>query len=354
MNTIFTKIEEQYKLNLPFVAYRKPDSNLVSGFFMKDAAVIYTTDFTEKGFVFAPFNSHENAILFAKDKAAFIVENIVLKDDFTASSFFEKKNSTNKEKYVAIIEKALDTINCNQLKKVVISREEEIQLTNFKVINTFKKLLKKYTNAFVYVWFHPKIGLWFGATPEALLQVSNASFKTMSLAGTQVFTGKKTIVWKSKELEEQQMVTNFIESSLQNISHNLQLDKKETIKAGNLLHLKTNVTGILNTTSNLQQLIKALHPTPAVCGLPREKAKFFILDNEQYERTFYTGFLGEINLQNATNDQVISNLYVNLRCMQVKDNLATIYVGGGITKESNPEKEWLETVFKSKTIKQAL
>ena len=91
-----------------------------------------------------------------------------------------------------------------------------------------------------------------------------------------------------------------------------------------------------------------LHPTPAVCGLPKEEAKQFILDNELYNRDFYTGFLGELNLKGQT------NLYVNLRCMQLKDNRISIYVGGGITADSNAENEWEETVIKAKVMKNAL
>ena len=91
-----------------------------------------------------------------------------------------------------------------------------------------------------------------------------------------------------------------------------------------------------------------MHPTPAVCGLPKEAAKFFILQNEKYDRTYYSGFLGEIN------DDFDTELFVNLRCAKIEKNVAQIYVGGGITKESNPEKEWLETHLKTNTIKSIL
>jgi isochorismate synthase len=142
----------------------------------------------------------------------------------------------------------------------------------------FKHLLQNYKSAFVYVWFHPKVGLWLGATPETLLDIKNSVFTTMSLAGTQVYKNTENVVWKSKELNEQQLVTNFIENQLSTISSTLKIDKTETVKAGILLHLKTKVTGVLNEESTLKTLIRALHPTPAVCGLPREKAKNFILN----------------------------------------------------------------------------
>ena len=92
-----------------------------------------------------------------------------------------------------------------------------------------------------------------------------------------------------------------------------------------------------------------MHPTPAVCGLPREVAKIFIQQNENYKRTFYTGFLGELNIANQK-----SLLFVNLRCMCIEGEIAEVYVGGGITKDSNAKKEWEETIAKSKTMKKVL
>lgn len=112
-----------------------------------------------------------------------------------------------------------------------------------------------------------------------------------------------------------------------------------------------------------------MHPTPAVCGLPKDISKAFILKNENYNREFYTGFLGELNIKerksrnvnrhNIENDAYasvknVSNLYVNLRCMQLVNNHAIVYIGGGITKDSIPEKEWEETVSKSQVIKSIL
>jgi isochorismate synthase len=97
-----------------------------------------------------------------------------------------------------------------------------------------------------------------------------------------------------------------------------------------------------------------LHPTPAVCGLPKENAKQFILENEGYERKFYSGFLGELNLNTILNKVVDSDLFVNLRCMEIERHKVHLYIGCGITKDSNPEKEYIETANKAMTMKQIL
>lgn len=353
MNTLLNKISNHFNNKLPFVVYRKPNKNSVSGFFMKDDSLNYINNFKEKGFVFAPFNSKDKAVLFSLENALFVHEELQIDIEINTKNYFSEENSSE-EKHINIVEKAIEEIKKTDLQKIVISREEQIHLSNFDVLEIYKKLLISYKNAFVYVWFHPKVGLWFGATPETLLYASKSTFKTMSLAGTQVFTNTENPIWKSKELQEQQLVTDFIENQLKNISNNLKIDKRETVKAGNLLHLKTKVAGVLNEKETLEKLIRALHPTPAVCGLPRNKAKKFILRNENYNRSFYTGFLGELNLKRSDSDKESSQLFVNLRCMKIENNIASIFVGGGITKDSNALREWEETVSKALTMKRVL
>jgi len=350
---IFNKITTFYKGDRPFVVYRKPNSASVSGFFMNDETLFFTDDFSESGFVFAPFDSAQKAILFPLEKAEFITEEISLDALITdQKTFFADEAS--KEKHIQLVEKTIEEIKKNDFKKVVVSRVEQVEITDFNLLSVYQKLLQNYKNAFAYVWFHPKVGLWLGATPETLLDIENSVFKTMSLAGTQVYKNTENVVWKSKELNEQQLVTNFIENQLSAISSNLKIDKTETLKAGSLLHLKTKVTGVLNEKSNLKTIIRALHPTPAVCGLPREKARSFILENEYYKRSFYTGFLGEVNIYSSTFNIQASSLFVNLRCMNINKNIASIFVGGGITKDSNAKKEWEETVSKSNVMKRVL
>jgi isochorismate synthase len=358
---IFDKITAFQKNELPFVVYRKPNAQTISGFFMEDDSLAHTVNFSESGFVFAPFNESEKSILFPLEKAEVIFEPLSLEGVFSGEKLFFV-DAASKESHIKVVEKAIHKIKTTVLKKVVISRKERIELVDFNILEVYKKLLQNYKNAFVYVWFHPKVGLWLGATPETLLQIENSAFKTMSLAGTQVHHGDpesnsvqvENVVWKRKELEEQQLVTDFIKDQVKDITMNLKTDKTKTVKAGNLLHLKTKVTGVLAGKSTLKELIRALHPTPAVCGLPRNNARKFIIENEDYTRSFYTGFLGEIHFDSMNLSSKNSSLFVNLRCMEIQDKNAFVYVGGGITKDSDATKEWEETVSKSKTMKKVL
>ena len=350
---ILNKINNFYINNKPFVVYRKPNKINISGFFMDSDELFFTDDFTENGFIFAPFDTSKKAILYPLNISKYIEEQIHLDDSEKLNSIGLNGNKVSKENHINIVEKTIEAIHNSELKKVVISRKEVLTFNSFQLLEVYKKLLKKYENAFVYVWYHPKVGLWLGATPETLLKTEETHFKTMSLAGTRKYNKQSKDTWKSKEIEEQQLVTDFIEEQLNPISKDLKIDKTETIRAGSLLHLRTKIEGELTNEASLNKIIRALHPTPAICGLPRDSAKQFIINNENYDRSFYTGFLGEINLNIERRKK--SSLFVNLRCMEVIDNnTINLYIGGGITKDSNAEKEWEETVSKSETMKNVL
>ncbi|MCK7590562.1 chorismate-binding protein [Subsaxibacter sp. CAU 1640] len=366
----FANIQSQLDSDLPFVAYRKPNETTLKALLQTSDEMYQINGYSESGFVFAPFDSDKDSILIPISKSE------LLQCEFNTSAVKETNKSIISEEkearknHISLVQKGVDAINSDQFQKVVLSRKEEIKVEEANSIEIFKKLLNKYETAFVYLFFHPKVGLWLGATPETLLKIEGNQLTTMSLAGTQKFDGILNVDWQEKEREEQQFVTDFIVNSLERLTENVSISNTETVRAGNLLHLKTTITARLsNKESNLKELLQDLHPTPAVCGLPKNAAKQFILKNEGYHREFYTGFLGELNLmekksrnpnrQNVENDayaviKTVSNLFVNLRCMQLKNHYAYIYVGGGITKDSDAEKEWEETVIKSETMKRIL
>ncbi|TDQ27935.1 chorismate-binding protein [Tenacibaculum caenipelagi] len=346
---IFLKIEETLQKQLPFVAYRKPNTSVLKGRFQKNNNLITSINYSESGFIFAPFDSSEKAIIIPEEQSDFYQEEITLNNNFIDDATYTA-DSSSEENHIQLVKKGVKAIKNKLFKKVVLSRKEKVEVSNFNLIQTFQKLLYNYPTAFVYVWYHPKVGLWLGATPEILVSIQNNQFTTMSLAGTQIYNGTTNVIWQPKEIEEQQFVTDYIIDRLSEICSEITTSETETIKAGNLLHIRTVIHG--NLTTDCSTLINTLHPTPAVCGLPLMASKQFITNNENYSRNFYTGFLGELNLN--TNKTISSELFVNLRCMEVENNTISIYVGGGITKDSDPTKEWEETTAKTITMKKVL
>ena len=120
------------------------------------------------------------------------------------------------------------------------------------------------------------------------------------------------------------------------------------VRAGELAHLKSDFCFPLPNNKKLGDLLKRLHPTPAVCGLPKEKAYRFIQENEGYDRQYYSGFIGWLEPEGK------SDLYVNLRCMNILSDRLVLYAGSGLLPSSEPESEWQETEAKMQTMRRLL
>jgi isochorismate synthase len=198
------------------------------------------------------------------------------------------------------------------------------------------------------------------ATPEILVEQNEEGiFRTISLAGTQsgvdldgLPISPSQARWSQKEIEEQAFVSRYIIDCFKKIRLREYTEiGPKTISTGNLLHLKTEY--IVDTKAmDFPQLpglmLGLLHPTSAVCGTPKQEAIDFISATEKHSRSMYSGYLGPVNLMNAT------YLFVNLRTVEIKENHAVYYAGCGITEDSDPEKEWQETQMKCQTLQRVL
>lgn len=361
MTNLFTQIQIQLDANLPFVVYRKPDSEKIKLIWQNDDVPHYAQDLSESGFVFASFNVERGTMLIKFDN---VLEEKYSGEEFTPAETMDIIYDSEFE-HTKLVQKGIDAIQKGLFDKVVLSHYVTSREKIESPIRVFKNLLNTYQTAFVYLWYHPKAGMWLGATPEKLLEMDGPIGKTMSLAGTQLYT--ENVIWESKEQEEQKFVTKYIGEALKGKVVNYTETDPYTVQAGTLAHIKTDIMFTLKREVSLSEVVRQLHPTPAVCGTPKEEAKEFILENEGYDRSFYTGFLGELNLtkertnnRRNTENRVFntarktSDLYVNLRCMQITNGEANIYVGGGITKDSDPKKEHQETINKSLTMRKVL
>lgn len=332
--------------NRPFVLYSKPESQELTGIFQKTSTFHSVENFKEKGFVFSSFSAEEQLLIPLSD-SEFLVEKMA-EEHF---KFVTPQPTINgKVEFEMLVENAIREIEKGTFEKVVLSRKEILDV-DVDAFTVFSKLLILYPTAFRYLFFHPKAGVWLGATPERLLQIEDNQLKTVALAGTQIYH-EGEIVWAEKEKKEQQFVSDFIAENLDEFVMDLQCSEPYSAKAGNLAHIKTDISAKLKDENSLAQIVRVLHPTPAVCGAPKEIAKQFILKNENYNREFYSGFLGELNFTAANSNT--TDLYVNLRCMKMEQGKPALFVGCGITRDSDPEKEFFETANKALTIKKAL
>ena len=218
----------------------------------------------------------------------------------------------------------------------VVEKEKDISLIDF-----FHKLSDAYGDeALVYLATDPQFGTWIGATPETLVRGGDLGIRSMALAGTK---DSEEAEWTEKEYHEQELVASYVEEMVKAQSPTkFEKSKVETVKNGAVYHLRTNYSFDL-PAYKWNALIDSLHPTPAVCGSPRELAMELIRDYEPHDREFYTGLVGMKGLTSL-------EVYVNLRCMQVLEDNFALYVGGGITEDSDLASEWRETETKSQTL----
>lgn len=337
---------------LPLVLYCKPNTGTVHALLQENDTLHQVIDFTENGFVFASFDGQLTHLIPENVSDSITFDRKLFGHSALKGTVFEP-NINAKSDFEKLVNSGIKAIQNDQFKKVVLSRKETVELVHFDLLLTFQRLIQLYPTAFVYCFYHPKVGTWLGATPEQLVKSDGNKFETIALAGTQKDHGNSEVVWQKKEQEEQQFVTDYIVAKLKNKAVNLEITKPYSIKAGMIWHIRTNITAVFDAGSNLQQIVNLLHPTPAVCGFPKEQSKAFIINHEQYNRKYYTGFVGELN-HKGPDASLNSDLFVNLRTMEIEGDSAHIYIGCGITKDSSPDKEWEESVNKSMTMKRVL
>jgi isochorismate synthase len=259
--------------------------------------------------------------------------------------------------YQDLVSKGRQAIEQGIFQKVVLSKAKLVPLKQeLNALAFFQAMCKQYPHAFVYLWYIPSVGYWAGASPEILISVDQHQiFRTVALAGTQKYEPSlklSKVQWTQKEIEEQALVSRYIINCFKKVRlREFEEEGPKTVVAANLVHLKTFFSVDMQATNfpNLGAVMLALlHPTSAVCGMPQAQALDFILQNEGYERSFYSGFLGLVNIAQET------HLFVNLRCLQILDTQLCLYAGAGITEDSEPEKEWQETEIKCQTMLQVL
>jgi isochorismate synthase len=188
IESCFEALERQYENQLPFVVYSRPINALIKCWLQEDDTLHKTDTFSESGFVFAPFDINNQSILLPEIHCE--RHTVVIESELEVPKAQKLSNSDEKDKntHIDLVLRGISEINNGKLDKVVLSRFEEKELTTINPIDIFKRLYNAYKNAMVYCWYHPKVGLWLGATPELLFKAEGQKLTTISLAVTQPYT----------------------------------------------------------------------------------------------------------------------------------------------------------------------
>ena len=240
-------------------------------------------------------------------------------------------------------------------RKIVLARTvDETADVPEEPVALFRRACSLYPRLFIALVYTPQSGLWLTATPEILLEGGNSTWRTIALAGTmklekeQLDGEGETILWSTKNIEEQRIVATYVAECLEQFASDFHEEGPRTIRAADLVHLRSDFTFTLPDDSHVGELLGRLHPTPAVCGLPKQETFRFIVSNEHTPRRYYSGFMGPLNVRQST------HLYVSLRCMSIDGGHYRLYAGGGLLKDSVGQQEWLETEAKLETMRRCI
>jgi len=197
-----------------------------------------------------------------------------------------------------------------------------------------------------------------GASPELLVSRSGDTVRSHPMAGTAQRGGDPTtdarlaasLLASAKDREEHQITIDMVHDTLLPWCSYLDYEAEPSIvPVANVQHLATLVEGRLSQPSpSVLELVRALHPTPAVCGLPRDDAMAFIREHEGFDRGRYAGAVGW--LDRAGN----GTWAVSVRCADIDGAVARVYAGNGIVSDSDPDTELAETRAKLQAMLTAL
>lgn len=258
--------------------------------------------------------------------------------------------TTPQDTYESYVAKSVKALKSGHLKKIVAARKVSINAVHPEA-KVFQALCRQYPNANVFAWWNGD-SCWMGASPELLLEtIKNSNgeviYSADALAGTQVASSNRNLSrsWTTKEVEEHQLVTDGIVQDLTTYGATQIAPSPLSNKiAGHLFH---RFQSISFQTNKPEGILDCLHPTAALCGLPRKDARQWIIAHEGQARDFYGGYF-------ALRHNKAYYAWVNLRSAEFFDNCTVLHVGSGLTKDSSPREEWLETKEKTQTMLKVL
>ena len=261
------------------------------------------------------------------------------------------------KKWAEIINEAKDSFLAGQLDKVVLSRVKHIKLA--KPISSgqiIKGLDTQEESAYLFAMESPDGAAFVGRSPERLLSWKGKNISVDAIAGTRERSSEATedtklieeLETSSKDTSEHRCVTRFVEKVL---SSDCETFKKECdlspLKLTYVHHMISRYKGKLRKSVHPFKTLQALHPTPAVSGLPQEDSIKFIASKESFDRGLFAGTIG-------WTDGNSGDFAISIRSAFLSKDHLRIYAGAGIVKDSIPEREWDEISAKMKPFTQLL
>lgn len=263
------------------------------------------------------------------------------------------------DEWVRLVERARAAIRERRLRKVVVCRRRAIAIDAPR--DPAAVLRELSSRAGEYVFGARRGGRTFlGASPELLMQRAGRWLRTEALAGTRgleaglprwraLAEAAEQLYASGKDLEEHALVVQGIVEALAPLVEHSSLPEWPEVRGlTDLAHLRSRIEAELKAGVNTFELLGALHPTPAVGGLPRSEALDFLSRSEPVERGWYAGPVGWVNTEGD------AEIAVGIRSALLAPRMAWLYAGAGIVLASDPLAEFRETDAKMRRLSSAL
>jgi len=302
----------------------------------------WASEASRDSFVVKPFGDEDAQYLDLGEKRVTPLEQFT---KLLSQQFFNLPNAPEIKEvnYVNLVKKGVFNINANKFGKVVLARQEYC-ITSSNILTLFKSICEAYQNCFVHLVYEPNGHCSIGASPELLLSSDARGTKSVSMAGT-IIDGATD--FSRKEKEEQAFVTQYITAQFEAIGIQPAIND-QLIQNNDVHHLYSTIASEKQLSiDQAKELLSKLHPTPAVCGYPLGTSREFIQKHEGFNRSWYSGYIGVFG-------QTELHTYVNLRCAQLFKGKALLFAGAGITKDSDPKAEFVETQAKMDVMRRFL
>jgi len=243
----------------------------------------------------------------------------------------------------------LQGIAAGELTKVVQARRQTIPLAEGRGVAEVLEGLAPHGPTATRFAIREGVTAFVGASPERLVCKRGLSVSTEAVAGTAASGGQDSLLSSAKDLREQQLVVDEIVRALSPLCSQMDVPEQPQARTlRGLVHLVTPISATRKGPCHVLALVEALHPTPAVGGLPRVSALDWIDDNESSPRGWYAAPFGWID---AHGD---GEFLVALRSSLLEGGRAHLYAGAGIVEGSDPSSEYAEVELKLETMREAV
>jgi menaquinone-specific isochorismate synthase len=244
---------------------------------------------------------------------------------------------------------ALERVERGRLQKVVLAQALRLTLqSDLSVPDVQARLAESYPDCYRFVFSPDEAATFYGATPERLVSLRGRTVRTEALAGS---TGRgdtpaedewlaAELLDSTKDIHEHELVAEAVREQLEPYATSVRIGDRTVRRLATVQHLRTSITAELADDEHVLSLVEALHPTPAVGGLPPDEALRTIRETEAFDRGWYAAPIGWVDAAgNGT-------FAVGIRSAVATERTATLFAGAGIVADSDPDREWDEVQLK--------